>query len=275
MQTQGAGECRVLGRESGMSWMHTQGVGEQAVGCVLDGLLVRDLQVAPTSRHAHFLQPLPAKCAQLTAYSTRFRRRLLRLGDIPRGQKRCASAGALPSLAPGLLDVRGSSAQEVQLHLGRDASQGAQNMQAQQPGACASPGCCARGAHATFAAQADARAAVRRWIKAVRTIVAQRRVAGSRQEHIKLRMSSVEELARPFSSIFGSAVSVPQMAVRFHSPAPAKPRGHPQYRPPAPAHVDALVCLRPAVGLHGVLPRCYLPLAPADPARGGAASPPG
>ena len=59
------------------------------MGCVLDGLLVRDLQVAPDSRHAHFLQPLPAKCGMLSRYSTRFRRRLLRLGEIPKAQKRC------------------------------------------------------------------------------------------------------------------------------------------------------------------------------------------
>ena len=75
----------------------------------------------------------------------------------------------------------------------------------------------------------------------MRTVVAQRRVAGTRQKNINMRLSSVQELVRPFSSIFGSAVSVPQMAMTFHCPAPAKPRGHPQYRPPAPAHLDALV----------------------------------
>ena len=68
-----------------------QGIGEQTMGAVLDGLLVRDLQVAPVSQHAHFLQPLPSKTAQLAAYSTRFRRRLLRLNEIPSFQKRCAA----------------------------------------------------------------------------------------------------------------------------------------------------------------------------------------
>ena len=81
-----------------------------------------------------------------------------------------------------------------------------------------------------------------RWIKAVRTVVAQCRVTGKRQEYIRKRMASVEELAKPLSSIFGNAVSVPQLAVRFHSPAPARPVGHQLYRPPAPAELDAQVC---------------------------------
>ena len=58
------------------------------MGLVLDGLLVRDLQVAPGSTHSHFLQPLPARARQLTGYATKFRRRLLRLLDYSEAHRR-------------------------------------------------------------------------------------------------------------------------------------------------------------------------------------------
>lgn len=48
-------------------------------GAAVDGILVRDLQIKPDSRLAHFLRPLPARTAKLAAYVTKFRRRLLRL----------------------------------------------------------------------------------------------------------------------------------------------------------------------------------------------------
>ena len=65
-----------------------QGVGQQTMGLVLDGLLVRDLQVAPGSTHSHFLQPLPARSRKLTGYATKFRRRLLRLLDYSEAHRR-------------------------------------------------------------------------------------------------------------------------------------------------------------------------------------------
>ena len=52
---------------------------------------------------------------------------------------------------------------------------------------------------------------------------------------------SVAELAKPFSSIYGNAVLVPQLAVRYMQPAPSRPPGHPQHRPPAPAELEAQV----------------------------------
>ena len=69
-----------------------QGVGQSTMGLVLDGLLVRDLQVAPRSSHSHFLQPLPVRCAKLTGYATKFRRRLLRLIEYTEAHRRQASA---------------------------------------------------------------------------------------------------------------------------------------------------------------------------------------
>lgn len=56
-----------------------QGVGALRAGLVVDGILVRDLQMKPDSRVAHFLRPLPARAAKLATYVTKFRRRLLRL----------------------------------------------------------------------------------------------------------------------------------------------------------------------------------------------------
>ena len=56
-----------------------QGVGGLRASLVVDGILVRDLQMKPDSPHSHFLRPLPARACLLATYVAKFRRRLLRL----------------------------------------------------------------------------------------------------------------------------------------------------------------------------------------------------
>ena len=52
-------------------------------------MLVRDLQLKPDSRFAHFLRPLPARTQKLVTYVTKFRRRLLRLTNYSIPHKLC------------------------------------------------------------------------------------------------------------------------------------------------------------------------------------------
>lgn len=57
----------------------------------MDGVLVRDLQLRPTSKFAFLLRPLPARAAQLDSYATYFRRRILRVIGTSKAKKRCAA----------------------------------------------------------------------------------------------------------------------------------------------------------------------------------------
>ena len=48
----------------------------------------------------------------------------------------------------------------------------------------------------------------------MRSVIVRRRVTNGFQSRIDRRMASVASISRPFSSMFGSAVLCPQLAVR-------------------------------------------------------------
>lgn len=66
-----------------------QGMGRLGAGLTMDGVLVRDLQLRPSSKFAFLLRPLPARAAQLDSYATTFRRRILRVVPFSKARKRC------------------------------------------------------------------------------------------------------------------------------------------------------------------------------------------
>lgn len=66
----------------------TQGSGSLKASLTMDGVLVRDLQLRPTSKFAYLLRPLPARAAQLDAYAMLFRRRILRVISTSKARKR-------------------------------------------------------------------------------------------------------------------------------------------------------------------------------------------
>ncbi len=68
-----------------------QGTGRLRARLTMDGVLVRDLQLRPSSKFAFLLRPLPARAAQLDSYATSFRRRILRVIGTSKAKKRCAS----------------------------------------------------------------------------------------------------------------------------------------------------------------------------------------
>lgn len=67
-----------------------QGTGRLHAHLTMDGVLVRDLQLRPSSKFAFLLRPLPARAAQLDSYATSFRRRILRVIGTSKAKKRCA-----------------------------------------------------------------------------------------------------------------------------------------------------------------------------------------
>jgi hypothetical protein len=69
--------------------MTLQGSGNLDACLTMDGLLVRDLQLRSTSKFAYLLRPLPARAAQLDAFATQFRRRILRVIATSKALKRC------------------------------------------------------------------------------------------------------------------------------------------------------------------------------------------
>lgn len=65
-----------------------QGTGHLRGGLSVEGLLVRDLQLPPTSRFAYFMRPLPARAEELTRHATRFRTRMLRVVNVSIARRR-------------------------------------------------------------------------------------------------------------------------------------------------------------------------------------------
>lgn len=71
-----------------------QGAGGLSAGVVVDGALVRDLQLRPDSRFACVLRPLPQRAAALGAFAAEQRRRMLRLtrSECSKARRRWAAA---------------------------------------------------------------------------------------------------------------------------------------------------------------------------------------
>ena len=65
-----------------------QGTGACHGKLLVDGLLVRDLQVGPEARFAYLIRPLPARAKQLSERATFFRRRLLRVDPVSLSRRR-------------------------------------------------------------------------------------------------------------------------------------------------------------------------------------------
>ncbi len=65
-----------------------QGTGACHGKLLVDGLLVRDLQVGPEARFAYLIRPLPARAKQLSERATFFRRRLLRVDPVRHSRRR-------------------------------------------------------------------------------------------------------------------------------------------------------------------------------------------
>ncbi|BDA48870.1 hypothetical protein COCOBI_12-5530 [Coccomyxa sp. Obi] len=76
---------QVIGLLASMTY---SGTGRLRAGLTMDGVLVRDLQLRPTSKFAFLLRPLPARAAQLASYATSFRRRILRVVGTSKAKKR-------------------------------------------------------------------------------------------------------------------------------------------------------------------------------------------
>lgn len=57
-------------------------------GGVMDGVIVRDLQLPEHARHAYVLRPLPARAQRMQAEVQRLRRRLLGIAPISRASIR-------------------------------------------------------------------------------------------------------------------------------------------------------------------------------------------
>ena len=65
-----------------------QGTGACHGKLLVDGLLVRDLQLGPEARFAYLIRPLPARAKQLSERATFFRRRLLRVDPVRHSRRR-------------------------------------------------------------------------------------------------------------------------------------------------------------------------------------------
>lgn len=64
-----------------------QSNGCMSAGASVDGIIVRDLQLPETARHAYVLRPLPARARRLNAWHAVIRRALLGIQPISPGRR--------------------------------------------------------------------------------------------------------------------------------------------------------------------------------------------
>ena len=58
-----------------------------SAGSSVDGIIVRDLQLPETARHAYVLRPLPARARRLNAWHVKLRRAHLGITPVPHARK--------------------------------------------------------------------------------------------------------------------------------------------------------------------------------------------
>ncbi len=64
-----------------------QANGSVSAGASVDGVIVRDLQLPETARHAYVLRPLPARARRLNAWHAVLRRTLLGIHPISHAKR--------------------------------------------------------------------------------------------------------------------------------------------------------------------------------------------
>lgn len=103
---QNAPENKASKRRLAELWLPLQGTGHLRGASVIEGLLVRDLQLQPKSRFAFFLRPLPARAEELTLHATRFRTQMLRVVRLSPARRRYTSwqIGMLPTSSEATQD---------------------------------------------------------------------------------------------------------------------------------------------------------------------------
>ena len=78
-----------MGAQDDDIWTFCQGTGSLHGGVMVDGMLVRDLQLKPDSKYAFFLRPLPARAKALNERAAKFRTQLLRVVQTSKALRRC------------------------------------------------------------------------------------------------------------------------------------------------------------------------------------------